>query len=338
MAKLYNTLMQKKLLVICGPTATGKTKLAIRLAKKFGGELVSADSRQVYKGMDIGTGKDLPSNTRFKIYNLRFKKNTKENHIKKKYNIGYYEIDGVRIWGYDLVDPIESFSVGQYVQIARKIIKDIHSREKLPILVGGTGLYIKAVVDGLDTIGISQDIELRIGLSQKSIAELQEILRGEDPVKLASLNNSDLNNPLRLVRAIEIAQSHKKNILRKSTNYDCLFVGLKMTNENLYTAIKKRVEKRLSAGQRGEIKTLIENNVSWGMQSMSSIGYGLWKEYFEQKIDLDQIEKEWIQAEKHYAKKQMTWFKRDKRINWFDASLNNYQKDIETKVKRWHNT
>src|SRR3989344_7906229 len=138
------------MLVICGPTATGKTKLGIFLAQKFNGEIISADSRQVYKYMNIGTGKEWD--------------------------------DTVKIWGYDLVDPKENYSVSEYLKYAKTAIEDIHKRNKLPILVGGTGLYIKAVVDGIETINIPSNKELRKSLNNKEVDELFE--------KLAILDSS----------------------------------------------------------------------------------------------------------------------------------------------------
>src|SRR4030066_2229730 len=138
----------KKFLVICGPTAMGKTSLALRLAKLFNGELISADSRQVYKGMDIGTGKDLPVTVKCQMSNVKcFGK-----------RICYYKINGVRVWGYDLVEPTEEFSVAQYVGIAQEILENIYSRGKLPILVGGSGFYIKAVVDGIPTVVVPKSL------------------------------------------------------------------------------------------------------------------------------------------------------------------------------------
>ena len=131
----------KKLLVICGPTASGKTSLAIYLAKVSVGEIISADSRQVYKRMDIGTGKDLPVN-----FNNEVDYSFQTPNIKlEKQDIGFYEIEGVKIWGYDLVDPNKEFSVSQYIKIANKVIENIWDQKKLPILAGGTGIYIKVV-------------------------------------------------------------------------------------------------------------------------------------------------------------------------------------------------
>jgi tRNA dimethylallyltransferase len=203
--------MKKKLLVICGPTAVGKTSLALSLAKKFNGELVSADSRQVYKKLDIGTGKDLPINIKYQISNIKW-----NGHA-----VYFYEIGETRLWGYDLIYPTEEFSVGQYIEIVRRIIEDIWERNKLPILVGGTGFYIKGVVDGIATASIPKNLELRKSLKEESVKSLFEILTRTNSVKAKLLNVSDRNNPRRLIRAIELSE-HKdehvtifRNIVKK---------------------------------------------------------------------------------------------------------------------------
>jgi tRNA dimethylallyltransferase len=141
--------VQDKILVVCGPTATGKTSLGIELAKKFNGEIISADSRQVYKEMDIGTGKEWG--------------------------------EGVDIWGYDLVAPKEDFNVSQFLKFAEEKILDIKSRKKIPIIVGGTGFYIKGIVDGIETVEIPQNKSLRKILEEKTVDELFEMLSGIDP-------------------------------------------------------------------------------------------------------------------------------------------------------------
>ena len=186
----------RKLLVICGPTACGKTSLALGLAKKFGGEVVSADSRQVYKGMDIGTGKDLPKNSKFEIRNSKLG--------------GSYIVAGVPIWGYDIADSKKGFNVAQYTKITRTIIENIFVRGKLPILVGGTGLYIKGAVDGIATAEVRPNVKLRKSLFEKSPEELFEILAQVDAIKAGSLNSSDRRNPRRLIRAIEVALNKTK--------------------------------------------------------------------------------------------------------------------------------
>src|SRR3990170_4785758 len=306
----------RKLLVICGPTATGKTSLALHLAKVLAsgqaGELVSADSRQVYKRMDIGTGKDLPENS-------------KTQKLKNSKLPEYYLIKGIKMWGYDLVEPTEEFSVAQYVKVAGKIIEDIWRRKKLPILVGGTGLYIKAVVDGIPTAEIPRDESLRKSLEGKSVVELFEILAQIDAVKAASLNVSDRKNPRRLVRAIEVALDRSRvkgqgSIIKEGT--DTLFIGLTLNKEKLEERIKKRIKKRLAQGLLEEIKELLNSGVDWDNQSMQALGYKEWKPLFLGKVGRQEVVEEWTTDEKKYAKRQHTWFKRDKRINWFVSSLN----------------
>jgi len=192
-----------KVLIICGPTAVGKTALGVRLAKELNGEIISADSRQVYKGMDIGTGKDLPVNPKFEILNPKQILNSKFQILN--YQIGYYEIDGVKVWLLDIVEPDCQFSVADYVRCANSVIEDIWRRGKLPILVGGTGFYIKAIVDGIETIGVGPDWSLRRKLSNYQIIKLSNLLKKIDLEKWKRMNESDQKNPRRLVRAIEVA-------------------------------------------------------------------------------------------------------------------------------------
>ncbi len=193
------TLKNNQLLIICGPTAIGKTNLAIKLAKALNGELVSADSKQVYKGMDIGTGKDLPKSSKlqFPSSNLRL----------KNFQIGYYSLDSIPVWLLDIVNPDYRFSVADYVECAHRVMADIHLRGKLPIMVGGTGFYIKGVVDGIETLGVEPDWDLRQKFNYLGVEELQEKLRKLDPTRLKAMNESDRNNPRRLIRAIEISKS-----------------------------------------------------------------------------------------------------------------------------------
>lgn len=321
--------MKRKLLVICGPTATGKTNLGLRLAKKLGGEIISADSRQVYKGMDIGTGKDLPRNFGLRTSDLRF----------KGAKVGYYTDGDTRIWGYDLVSPKESFSVAEYIRIAGKIIEDIWKRGRLPILVGGTGLYIQGIVDGIPTAAIPQNKRLRSSLEEKGFPELFEILAQLDPVKAASLNTSDRKNPRRLIRAIEIADAvmrGKDKNSKKIVVDDVLFIGLVAPRGKLNERIDSRVGSKLREGFEKEVSKLLKEGVSWEMQSMSSLGYRQWGDYVEGKLTKDQAIEKWRSEERKYAKRQITWFKKDKRINWFDISKPNWQKSVEKAVKKWY--
>lgn len=317
-----------KLLVICGPTATGKTELGLRLAKKFKGEIISADSRQVYKYMDIGTGKDLPKNSNFQI--------------SKTPNIGgYYLADGVRIWGYDLVEPTKDSSVGQYIKIANEIIENVGKRKSLPTLVGGTGLYIKGVVDGIPTASIPKNEALRASLEDKNLLELYEILAQMDPVKAASMNVSDRKNPPRLIRAVEIAEYRLKTRDRgnyeRQLKYDVLFIGLNAPKKYLSKKIEERIARRIKQGLEKEIKGLFVKGVTYKHQSMGSLGYRQWNGYFEGKKSIKKVTDDWEAAEKKYLKRQMTWFKRDGRINWFDISRKDWRTRVEKMVRKWYN-
>ena len=303
--------MTNKLLVICGQTGTGKTSLAIHLAKKFNGELVSADSRQVYKGLDIGTGKDLKEIEKSKI----------------------------KIWGYDLVDPKKNFSVGNYIRFAQKATLDIQKNGKLPILVGGTGLFIKAVIDGIPTAFVPRNLKLRNNLEEKNVTELFEILAQLDPIKAGSMNISDKLNPRRLIRGIEIASwklEGKTPRLFKKPKYQLLEIGLQASLENLSKKIEKRVERRIGDGVEAEIKKLISSGISWDSQSMTSLGYRQWRNYFEGRVAKKEVIDDWKKEELRYAKRQLTWFKKDARINWFDSRDENLYKSVEELVKKWY--
>ena len=321
--------MDKKLLVICGFTATGKTELAIDLAQQFNGELISADSRQVYRGMDIGTGKDLPLNLKFKITNLKLGR-------------AYY-VNGIPIWGYDLVGPEDNFSVGRYIIIARRIIHDIWVRDKLPILVGGTGFYIKAVLDGVALAIVVPNKKLRGSLEKKSPEELFEILAVLDPIKAASMNMSDKKNSRRLVRAVEVAKSglnfsHISDSLLKGKRLDVdnvLIIGLSAQTEYLNKRIENRVKKRLVAGFEREVRGLIRKGISWDSQAMQSLGYRQFKGYNEGVKTRQEFVDEWVKEEQKYAKRQMTWFKKDKRIIWFDLSNPTWKTKVEKLLRNW---
>lgn len=318
-----------KLLVICGPTATGKTSLAISLAKKFNGEIISADSRQVFKGLNIGTGKDLPKDAKLKFL-----------WIKK---FGYYEVGGVKIWGYDLADPRHSFSVSQYLKFADRVINDIVKRGKLPIVVGGTGLYIKGVIDGIPTAEIPKNNRLRKSLNDKTASQLFEMLAQMDAIKAGAMNTSDKKNPRRLIRAIEVATwtvSHKgdgQKTKKGKTDIDVLQIGLMANESYLNDKIEQRVSERFKEKLKDEIAGLLKNHVDWGMQSMSSMGYGQWKDFFEGKKSEKDVIAIWENEEKKYVKRQMIWFKKDKRIEWFDITDPNYPENVEKIVRKWHN-
>lgn len=321
----------KKLLVVCGPTGVGKTKLALQLSKVLGGEIISADSRQVYKGLNIGTGKDIPQGAKYQLSNIYY----------QDQRIGFYQVKTTKIWGYDLLKPRQEFSVAGYLKIAEKIIKNIHSRKKLPILVGGSGLYIKGVVDGIDTVYVPRNLAIRKHLSGKSVEELFEILAHTDPMKAAAMNRSDKKNPRRIIRAIEVSiyKSNKqsKKVFNNQKKFDVLLVGLIADKELLNKIIKKRVVERIDQFIELEIEKLLRKGVSWNDQSMLSLGYRQFRSYYLGEKDINETISEWTKEEQKFAKRQITWFKKDKRINWFSIRQNDFEKSVENLVKKWYN-
>lgn len=277
----------KKILIICGPTATGKTKLAVSLAKKFSGEIISADSRQIYQGMDIVTGKDRPA--------------------------------GVKIYGLDLVRPDEEFSVAHFVEYARTLINQI----RLQIIVGGTGLYIDSLINPPKTLSIKPNWKLRKKLATKSIRELQNQLEKLDLRRWQSMNHSDQLNPRRLIRAIEVSLQGTSLQARKVKKYDVFWLGLTADKETLNERIEARVKQRVRAGAVKEWQRL-KKKYRADLPSMSAIGYR----------HLPDIAK-WIQAEQQYARRQLTWFKKNSHIRWFDITQA-FQFPVVNLVKAWY--
>lgn len=229
-----------KILIICGPTATGKTALAAKLAKKFKAELISADSRQVYKGMNIVTGKDKPK--------------------------------GVKIHGLDLINPDEDFSVAHFVKYTATLINQI----RFPIIVGGTGLYLNSLVNPPQTLSIKPNYQLRKKLAEKPLSVLQTELRKLNLEKFNSMNHSDQLNPRRLIRAIEVSLQGESSQVSTRTllngKYDFLWIGLTATKRILDKRIKDRVQTRVKAGALQEWEKLKQKH-ALSLPSMSGIGY-----------------------------------------------------------------
>lgn len=305
----------QKILVICGPTATGKTQLGFKLAKKFNGEIVSADSRQVYKHMDIGTGKEWSSD--------------------------------VKVWGYDLVDPKENYSVSDYFREMKFVIEAMWKRNKLPIIVGGTGLYIQSLIDGIATIDIPQNKNLRESLEQMTVVELFDKLGNLDGVKAASLNSSDKKNSRRLIRAIEVAVWNAENATQKQVvenrksvldkDVDVLMVGITADQNKLLENVEKRVEKRMNEGFIDEVEHLLmKEKVSWKNQSMNSLGYKESEAFFKSGLSYEDFISLWVSKEMKYMKRQITWFKKDKRIKWFNTGDPEFNKKVENIVNKWY--
>ncbi len=284
----------KKIIVILGPTASGKSDLAVKLAKKFNGEVISADSRQVYKGMDLGTGK-----------------------ITKK------EMQGVPHYLLDVANPKRIFTVTQYRNLASKSLNKIFSHGKVPIICGGTGFYIQALVDGMVIPKVAPDWRLRKKLGKKSTEDLYKILKKIDPSRAETI---DKKNPRRLIRAIEIVEKTKKPvpILEiKPLPYPVLFLGIKKSPEELKRLIYRRLIKRLNAGMVSEVKKLRKAGVSWKRLEEFGLEYRWIARYlksdfanidFRKSDFFNRLQKE----TEHFAKRQMTWWKSDKRIHWIE--------------------
>lgn len=321
--------MDNKILVIYGPTGVGKTSFALDIAKKFNGDILSADSRQVYRWMDIITGKDIPVNSKFEILNLKTKKNL--NHWKTP--------DGMRIWLIDLVDPKDEFNVAQWVGMAREAINLVRKDGKLPIIVGGTAFYIKSLISNVQTLEIRPNKKLRESLSGKNAEELFETLASVDGIRAAEMNQSDKKNPRRLIRGIEVALSKRDgsgNVESlKLPDMDALLIGLKAPKEILFERIDRRVDERVAMGAVEEVKRLLKR-VSWNNQSMTGIGYRELKEYFMGGTLNDAVSR-WKRSEHNYAKRQLLWFKNDKRFVWFDIQDAEWSEKVEKLVKNWYN-
>ena len=320
--------MKKSVLItVLGPTASGKSALAVNLAKKFNGEVVSCDSRQVYRGMDLGSGK-----------------------ITKK------EMKGIPHHLLDVVSPKKRFDVVQYRKLAQRAINEIMQRDKVPILCGGTGFYIQAVVDGIVIPTVKPDWRLRKKLERKSVEELYQMLQKLDPRRAG---NIDKNNPRRLIRAIEIVIKTKKPVPRLRQDYGgqaypVLIIGIKKTPAELKTLIRKRLLKRLKSGMVAEVKRLHNpptgGGVSWKKLEEFGLEYRWIARYLKTIKDfrnplklkgISEINKSVnfrksdffyrLQKEtEHFAKRQETWFKRDKRIRWIKN-----QKEAEKLIKRF---
>jgi len=283
------------MIIITGTTATGKTDLADKLAKELNGELINFDSRQIYKELNIITGKDQPK---------------------------------AKIWLYDIVFPNEYFSSFDFVEKIRPIIKDIIKRGKTPILVGGTYFYLKHLLYGLDVPPVPADSKLRDKLNNYSVLKLQKMLRKLNPNVLKTMNNSDINNPRRLIRKIEIYKQVKKfeSLKVKKTNLKTLkpynlettkFIGLRYKNkEDLIKAIKLRVEKRLKQGAIEEVASLLKKGYKETDPGLKTIGYQQIIKFLQDKISKEKAIADWTNKEIQYTKRQLTFMKKDKNIKW----------------------
>lgn len=322
--------------MICGPTATGKTSLGVTLAKLFNGEIVSADSRQVYTGLDIVTGKDISPDS-------KFVDKTRDLCIETRHlQVGYRLKDNVPIWLVDIVEPEYIFNVGEYRQIADIVINNIIERNHLPIIVGGTGLYIRAITSYMNLIYIPPNKALRKELEKMDRDTLGKKLQELDPGKWSNMNNSDRLNPRRLIRAIELSLIFKnRNIpsqkTDKRTDDNVLMIGLTVpTKPDLYGLIDKRIHERIDCGAASETELILKKKYDVNLPAFSASGYRPLLQYIEHTLSFDAAIKKWKGAEHEYARHQLTWFKRDSRVIWFDVTGQNYQNEIDQIVRKWY--
>ena len=306
----------KKMITILGPTASGKTPVAARLAAEIGGEVISADSRQVYRRMDIGTGKDLGE------YVVR----SQESGVSRQ--IPYHLID--------IREPGTKYNLFEYQQDFFDVYEDIRSRGAVPILCGGTGLYIEAVLKGYHLSPVPQNQALRDRLEGKSLAELTEML-----VKLKSQNGSNMHNTTdvdscqRAIRAIEIETYNLEHPMpkRELPPVDSLIIGINIDRELRREKITRRLKARLEEGMVDEVKALLDEGIPAEDLIYYGLEYKFLTEYLTGQLSYDEMFSRLEIAIHQFAKRQMTWFRgmerRGFKINWIDATL-----PMEEKIKR----
>jgi tRNA dimethylallyltransferase len=325
-----------KIIVILGPTASGKSDVAIKLARKFSGEIISADSRQIYRGMDIGSGK-VPRDISGTISNDQFPRldSQKQSLVDARRAISKHKelfiSNEVVHHLIDVANPNDEFNISHFKNLAEKTIEDILKRGKLPIICGGTGFWIKSLVDNVKLPEVKPNAELRRKLEQNSTEELFLMLEKMDSQRS---KNIDAKNKVRLIRAIEICNAIGIVPKYKSKNnkYEFLQIGIDIQKEVLNEKIKKRLGQRFSMGMIEEVQNLNKNGAPWERLEYFGLEYRWIARYLQEKISLDEMMDKLYFDIIHYAKRQMTWFKKDKRILW----LKDY-KEIEKTVKNFLN-
>ena len=285
--------MKPKVIVIVGPTASGKTSASISVAKKLNGEIISADSMQIYREMNIGTAKV-----------------TKE------------EADGIKHYLVDIVNPDEVFNVTKYKELAEAAIEEILSKGKMPIIVGGTGLYVSTLINGIEFAEVGEDVEYRkqmTALAEEKGAEyLLEELRKVDPDAADAI---DMNNIRRVIRALEIFKLTGKTKTqldiesRKEVKYDYRVYGIDTPREELYNRINLRVDKMFEEGLLEEVKCVNEK-YKLSSTAIQGLGYKEVIEYIDGKVSFDEMIEKLKMETRRYAKRQLTWFRREEKIKW----------------------
>ncbi|MEI6532885.1 MAG: tRNA (adenosine(37)-N6)-dimethylallyltransferase MiaA [Candidatus Roizmanbacteria bacterium] len=305
--------MHSRIHIITGQTATGKTNHAIQLAKTCNGDIINFDSKQIYKDIDILPGKDKGNSSFIHTHSL------------KSFDIGYYVVDGVKIWLYDIVKPNILFSADDYEQCALFVIHYLREHNRIPIFVGGTYLYIKYLLYHTSN-NLEPDLRLRSELGALSKSELQQKLLLLNPVIFNSMNSSDRENPYRLIRKIELSHMGKVEnpidlayILDSKLNEETeiSFEGYSFrSKEELYKLIEMRIEKRIKEGVLDEIQTLYNNGYTTQDPGMKSLGVRELIKVIQKETTLEEAKTKWLYKERQYAKRQITFMKRDPHITW----------------------
>jgi tRNA dimethylallyltransferase len=302
--------MKKRILAITGTTATGKTTLAIKKAKELNGEIISVDSRQLYRYLDIVTGKDITNNN-FELVTV----------LANGFRLGFYKIEKIPVWLYDVVDPKKPFSSYDWALCAKEAIKLIEKKNKLPILVGGSYFYLQSLLYGLKSAGVGPNWPLRQKLAKLEIGLLQQKLKQISADSFSKLNQSDKQNKRRLIRHLEKLTEDRsprfQPCLGIISDYQVEIIGLKFNSrQDLAVQIEKRVEKRLAKGALEEIELLLQMGYKRDDPGMQTIGYQQLLAYINDEASLKEAKEQWIKKEVQYAKRQLTFMKKNQEISW----------------------
>ncbi len=295
--------MKEKIITILGPTSTGKSDLAVDASLNYSGEVISADSRQVYKGLDIGTGKIIKEEMK---------------------NVPHHMLD--------VADPKERFTVKQYKEMAERSILDIHKRGLLPVVCGGTGFYISAIIDKIDFPEVPPNKDLRKKYQNKKTEDLFQELKTKDPKRAETI---DPLNRHRLIRSLEIIKhiGSVPEISKKKNTYQNLIIGIDRDSKDLKEKIKKRLHQRLENGMLEEAVKLNKEGLSFERMEELGLEYRFMARYLKGYISKDEMIRSLENSIWHYVKRQRTWFKKDKRILWFHPDQ---KKEIYKKVEQFY--
>lgn len=299
------------LIVLLGPTAVGKTELSLNIAEKFKGEIVSSDSMQIYKYMDIGSAKASKD-----------------------------EMDRVKHHMIDIVYPDEDFSVSDYKNQAKSIIRDINKRESYPLVTGGTGLYINSLVYDLNFTKVEANYELRENLEKEALEFGNEFIHSKlkkiDPESASKIHHNDLK---RVIRALEIYEESgqtmtdfNKDFRRENQDYNLAMIGLTMDRTKLYERINKRVDLMMEDGLLDEVKSIMDRGYSKDLVALQGIGYKELILYLEGECSLEESVELIKKKSRNYAKRQLTWFRKDKRIIWFNKDEYSSEEELSDAV------